>query len=650
MSNLRILELETLIQKANDQYYSGESDISDEQYDAWKDELKDLCSQTGHPSKLLASVGASVDNSAWQKQQHLIPMSSLDKVNSEEQFVKWAAGKSKTGFSVQEKLDGLSLSIDIKDGKLISATTRGDGVVGENILRNVKKMQGIPAKVIMPDGKPFSGSIRGEIILTKSNWKQFFPKIANPRNGASGVSRRLDGEGAEHLTFIAYDLLTAEFKLNSETKKIKLIEAMGFKAPNHGLCATAEDVFNLRDKFINLRDTLDYDIDGLVIKIDDIDLQNKLGRAGGAATGNPNGQVAFKFANEMRETVIRQVLWDVGLTGRITPVADFEPVLLDGVKIEKASLYNASNVRNLQISRGAKVLVSRRNQVIPAVERVIRPSEHPVIIPTTCPVCQTNLQIEGEYLICMNDNCEAKVQGNIQKWVENVGIDNIGPQLIENMCRAGMVKTVADLYRLKVADLAKLDRMGDTSAAKVIKNINDKKQIPLHIFLGSLNIPNCGRRVFESLIEQGYDTLDYILSLLPAHFEQVDGVGEKTAQDIFFGLKARKELIEDLLKAGVTIGAFAEVANANVITTQAKVVQGQAKNKSFCFTGAMSLPRNVLEAYAKKAGGIVKNSVTAGLDYLVMADPASGTAKAKKARSLGTQTISEQDFMTLISK
>lgn len=643
----RIKELENLIIEANKNYYSGTSEVPDEQYDAWKDELTQLDSA----NQLLVAVGSPVaDNSHWKKQKHVIPMSSLDKVNTEEQFEKWASTKTQNGFCVQEKLDGLSLSIDVIDGKMVSATTRGDGVIGENILRNVLRMQGAPSAVRFSSGQLFTGSVRGEIVLKRSIWKQHFSDVSNPRNGASGISRRLDGTGAEHLCFMAYDVITQNVKIISEFQKLQMLQELGFTTPNFYLCDNIKAVIEQREMFISsLRDQLDYDIDGIVIKIDNIELQDSFGRSSGLLTGNPNGQVAFKFANEMRETIVKNIIWDVGLTGRITPVAEFDPIMLSGASITRASLYNFRNVQNLGVSVGAKVLVSRRNEVIPAVEKVIERSGADMNIPTNCPECKKPIKIDGEYLVCANEECSAVIKGNIQKWIENIEVDGVGPQLIENLFKSGMVKRIPDLYRLKEDKLAELDRLGDKSAAKIIRNLNARKQMPLHIFLGSLNIPGCGRRVFESLVEQGYDTLDYILSLLPAHFEQVEGVGSKTAQDIYMGLRARKQLIADLLAVGVTIGPFKDVPSAPT-TAAISINPIGAKGKSFCFTGAMSLPRNVLESYALKAGGTTKSSVSSGLNYLVMADANSNSTKAQKARNMGVSTISEQDFLKMVGK
>lgn len=646
--NKRIEELEKLIGDANVAYYSDTSEILDEQYDAWKDELRELAPD----HILLVAVGALIaDKSHWKKQKHIIPMSSLDKVNSEEQLIKWMSTRVQTEFCVQEKLDGLSLSIDVIDGNLVSATTRGDGIVGENILRNVLKMQGVPKKVLFSSGKAFTGSVRGEIILKKSLWKQFFADVSNPRNGASGISRRLDGDGVEHLCFMAYDLITDDEKITSEFGKLYTIQELGFGAPNFYICEDFNTIITKRDEFINtLRDGLDYDIDGIVIKIDNIILQESFGRSSGLVTGNPNGQVAFKFANEMRETIVKNIIWDLGRSGRVTPVAEFEPILLSGASITRASLYNFRNVQNLGISIGAKVLVSRRNEVIPAVEKVVQKSDVAVYIPVDCPSCNKSLKVDGEYLVCMNDECSAVIQGNIQKWIDNIQIDSLGPSLVDNLFKSGMVKTLPDLYRLQENKLANLDRLGNKSAAKIIKNLNAKKQMPLHIFLGSLNIPGCGRRVFESLVEQGYDSLDYILSLLPAHFEQVEGVGPKTAQEIYMGLHARKQLINDLLSVGIAIGPFKDIPSVSTKTSGTSVKAGSVKGKSFCFTGAMSQPRSVLESFVSAGGGIAKNAVTGGLDYLVMADANSKTTKAVKARGMGVLTISEEDFLKMVGK
>lgn len=640
-----IKQLEDLIIKANNDYYSGISKVSDEQYDAWKSALAELDPN----NRLLVSVGAPVsDDSPWKKQKHLIPMSSLDKVNNAEQFKKWAIGKSSSGFSLQEKLDGLSLSIDILNGKAISATTRGDGLVGENILRNALLMNGIPKVIATTSGELFSGSIRGEVILKKSAWRAHFPELSNPRNGASGISRRLDGKGVEHLDFIAYDLISDNL-LQSETVKLQKLTALGFAVPNFFFCKSADEVLLKREEYISsARDSLDYDIDGLVIKIDSIRDQEVLGRSGGNATGNPNGQIAFKFANEMRETVIRNVSWEVGLTGRITPVAEFDSIILGGASVTRASLYNFRNVQDLGVTIGCKALVSRRNDIIPSVEKVLDKTATIVVIPDLCPTCKCAITVNGEYLTCTNSECAAVIMGNIQKWIDNVGIDGVGPQLVESLYLAGLVKRIPDLYLLKESDLSSLDRLGDKSASKIIKALNGKKQIPLNIFLGSLNIPNCGRRVFESLIEQGYDSLELIQSLLPAHFEQVDGIGPKMAQEIYHGLKARKQLVADLLAVGIKIGNFLEeVASSD---TTVKKHMAEVSGKSFCFTGAMSQPRGVLESYAKKAGGTIRGGVSSGLDFLVMADPSSNSTKAVKARSLGTKTISENEFLKLVGK
>lgn len=638
----RIKELESLISAANKNYYNDSSDVPDEQYDAWKDELLSL----NPDSSLLKSVGAEPNTSKWIKNKHSIPMASLDKVNTEDQFKKWCSTRVENGFCVQEKLDGLSLSIDIHNGNYISATTRGDGVVGEDILRNVLKMRGIPKP---PD---LNCSIRGEIILTKSVWKKSLPGVTNPRNGASGISRRHNGSDSEYLTFIAYDLIEKDpdLKQKTECQKLEFLKSLGFTVPNYFHCPNISDVIDCRNKFVGgFRDSLDYDIDGIVIKLDNIEIQESFGLAGSSATGNPNGQVAFKFANEMRETTIRNVVWDVGLVGRVTPVAEFDPVLLSGASIARASLYNYRNVQTLGVSIGAKVLVSRRNEVIPAVEKVTLKSENPIIIPTNCPKCAAPLNVDGEYLVCINQSCPAVMQGNIQKWIENLEIDGIGPSLIEVLFQSGVVKTIPDLYKMKAHEIECLDRLGAKSAEKIINNLNNKKQMPLNIFLGSLNIPNCGRRVFESLIDQGYDSLDYITALLPAHFENVDGVGPKTAQDIYNGLKARTKLIADLLSVGITFGPFEEVGSKTATVSAPTIISGKKLiGMSFCFTGTMSNPRKVLETYVAKAGGRVENGVKAGLSYLVIADPSSTTVKANKARAFGTKLLSEQQFLDML--
>jgi DNA ligase (NAD+) len=626
----RLNDLVMRIEQANADYYSGAAKISDAEYDALKDELKDCDSE----HRLLNTVGFPASD-VWQKRKHSIPMTSLGKVNTIEELSEWARRlkcfPSMNEFSLQEKLDGISVSLDYVDGKFISGTTRGDGLVGECITPNIIKMQGVP--LILPT--KFTGSVRGEIILFKKDWEEHFSEMANPRNAASGLSRRQTDDGQEHLRIMCYDII-GNVTAYTEEHKFEMLRTLGFQRPVQFLCPI-EGVKDIYDYYQSSeRDSLPYEIDGFVIKVNNLKEQLYLGRAGDRENANPRGQVALKFSHEMRESTVQKIDWQVGNTGRVTPVAYFTAVKIAGVNIKKASLHNTANLKQLKIAVGARVLVSRRNDVIPYIEEVLEPVSKEAEAPSHCPICGSILESDGEYLQCANDICSARVTGNIKKWITNLEIDDFGPKLIESLYAEGLVTTVADLYCLTVTQVADIDRMGERSARKVLKNLHDKIRIPLHIVLGSLNIQSCGRRVFERVVTAGFGSLDKVMAATPESLQKIKGIGEALSNDICEGLSNRRDLIDSLSKHI----EFLPYKESDV---------GALSGKSFCFTGSMSTPRTKLQGMVSDAGGSVKSSISTNIDYLIIADPDSVSVKANKARALGIKLLGEDEFLSLLS-
>lgn len=621
-TQLHIDDLVKTIKTANEAYYNGTPNISDEEYDAIKDELKELDGD----NPVLADVGAPVDdNSHWEKERHQIPMSSLDKVNTVPEVHKWSDKYKIDEICVQEKLDGISLSLNYESGKLISAVTRGDGLVGENITRNVKKMKGVPEVL----GTPLDVSIRGEVILYKEDWTKHFADMSNPRNAASGMARRITGGGQEHLHVICYDIIGVE--INFEHEVFKILKDLGFNTPYHTVISPKE-IDTVYDDYQNVkRNLLPYEIDGLVLKANNKKAQQSLGRHGDRDNANPRGQVALKFAHEMRKSILRDVKWEVGLTGRVTPVAHFDSVSIAGVNVAKASLHNLRNIKELGVKINSEILVSRRNDVIPFVEKVLKQGDVDILIPDNCPSCGTNVEQKGEFIQCPNEECRAA--GNIEKWVKKFEIDSVGPKLIANFVESELVFSPADLYRLTTDELMKLERMGEKLAQKIVDNIQAKKQAPLNVFLGALNIQSCGSRVFEAICNSGFDTLEQIQELKESDIARLEGFGDIMAKQVVAGLRRKKDLIDDLLNVGVKI---------------VKVSKGEKlKNQSFCFSGKSNLSRKELETLVKTNGGEVK-SVSKELKYLVLADPDSASSKATKAKSMGVQIISEDDFINML--
>jgi DNA ligase (NAD+) len=623
MSTNRITELANKITQARIDYYNNQPTVSDKVFDAWTDELRTL--DSNHIA--LTAVGAPVGPSEWKKAKHQIPMGSLNKVNQPTEMSDWAKDKShKDGWFVTEKLDGLSIELIYEHGKLVQAITRGDGETGEDITVNVAKMGGVNTDLKVD----FNGSLRGEIIMLKSNHKKFFSDKANPRNAASGTSKRLDGVGVDKLNILFYQVL-GDVDFKTEVEQFTWLVNHKLGAPNYWVYKTIDEANKHWRIYQDVnREKLDYDIDGLVIRINDMAKQMALGDK----DLRPLGAMAFKFDNESRESVIRGITWQVGNSGRLTPVATVDPVTLVGATVTRASLYNIAYIEELGLDIGATVLVARANDVIPRIEELVKGTKSVAKAPKHCPECGAHTRMDGENLLCTNSKgCRSQIIGRIKNWVKELNLLEWGDTLIEKLVDAKKVSNVADLYTLTVADLAGLDRMGDKSAQKCYDILWANKEVALEVFLGGLSIPMIGQSTIKAIMNVGCDTLEKFGQLGASEFEQVPGVGPTKAQSLADGLLDSKQIILDLIDNGVEI--------------KEKII-GNLTGQSVCFTGAMKMKRPVLEKMAADAGAEVKNSVGKGLTYLVIADPNSTTSKAQAARKLGTKLITEDEFFELV--
>lgn len=624
MSQLRIQDLEKKIIAARHDYYNGQPTVSDKIFDAWIDELKSLDAK----NKAVTSVGAPVVATEWKKARHQMPMGSLDKVNLPEELSKWAieAGLNEP-LLVTEKLDGLSIELVYENGCFKQGITRGDGEIGEDITVNVARMKGVVPKL----KSDFTGSVRGEIIMLKSVHTKHFSEKANPRNAASGTCKRLDGVGVEHLDVFVYQVL-GDVDFKTESEQFSWCIDNKFTVPNFWTFKSDKDVnAHWRDYQDSKRDKLDYDIDGLVVRVNDLAKQMAMGDK----DMRPKGARAFKFDNEARESVIRDIAWQVGNSGRLTPVATVDPVMLVGATVTRASIYNMSYISELGLDVGATVLVARANDVIPRIEEVIKGTGTVAKPPAYCPECAGHTEMQGENLVCTNSaSCPAQVVGRVKNWIKELNILEWGDTLIQRLVESGKVKTVADLYRLSVDDLSSIDRMGKKSAQKCYDLLWASKEVPLEVFLGALSIPMIGQSTIKLIMGSGCDTLERFGQLNAAAFEQVAGVGPIKAKSLADGLKNNQVLILDILSTGVLI----KVRTVGALT-----------GSSICFTGAMQNKRPVLEKMAADAGGDVKSSVGKGLTYLVIADPNSTSSKAVAARKLGTKLLSEDEFIKMVS-
>jgi DNA ligase (NAD+) len=630
----RIAELAKLLRTYKDAYYNGTPLVSDAAYDALEDELRALDPE----HEVLKSIGAPTTAvTVWEKARHAIPMGSLNKAVDEQEFRDWAercdelGGKAglaaiKGDLFITEKLDGLSLAVTYEKGVLSDAITRGDGLVGERITANARRMKGVPARL----KHPVSVTVRGEIILKLSDLKKAFPGAANPRNQASGTSKRFDGQGCEHLTVLFYDLDGEDHP--HEVAKFSRLAALGLQVPNAQATDLDGAVALHREYAKARRAKLDYEIDGLVVRANDVHVQHMLGEK----ANRPRAAVAYKFASQAKVTKLIDVVWETGSSGRVSPVAVVEPVELAGATVQRASLHHAANIAALGLGLGDDVLVSRRNDVIPYVEEVVTSRGKAIKPPTRCAVCKQALTVVGEFLACKNQACSAVVEGRLQNWVDAQGILDWGEKLISQLVEAKLAREPADLYKLKPEQIANLERRGMVIAQKVLDNLRAQLPLSLAKFLAALGIENFGLQTAKAMVAAGLDSIEKVQAASLAELAAISGVGPAKGKAAFEGLKARKAEIARLLAVGVV-----PVNKANA---------GPLAGKSFCFTGALSRPRKELEQLVEDRGGTLLNGVTNELNYLVMADPLSGSSKAQKAQKYGTQCLDEAQFLALIDK
>jgi len=626
-------------------YYNAKAIVTDAIYDDVEDQCRAFSATlpAGDTLKLeidefLAGVGAAVDadetvpnDSHWVKAKHKAPMGSLNKAQNDADLKEWSKSCGINGLILwSDKCDGISIALYYEGGSLVQAVTRGDGEIGEDITRNVLRMKGIIKSV-----KGFDGFIRGEIVLMKDDHRLHFPTYANPRNAASGIAKRLDGVGCEHLTVLHYQMIRFgnAKPFPSKQAEYKVLQHFGAAVPSWGIVNSMADMTTVYAQYVDgLREGLNYEIDGLVIEFDDLVTMEGLGQK----NNRPKGAIAYKFPHDQKVTILRNIRWQVGNTGRITPVAEFEPVKLAGATVMQASLHNLSNIQKLcsQVGQttmfeGNTVIVSRRNDVIPYCESIVK-SDLPAgakafHTPDKCPVCATAVKMEGEYLLCPNtETCPAQVSGAVKAWVTKIGLKGWGETIIDTLCEQGIINSPADLYKLDAGELADVQmegrRVGGT-ADIILTELHAKKDMPLHVLVGSLNIPLCSRSTCKTLVDAGFDTLDKMRAAKMVEVAAVPSMGVGRAEAFVRGLLTRKELIDALLAAGITV---------------AKPSDGPLKGKSFCMTGFRD---SDMQAAIEAAGGTIKSGVSKDLTTLIAKDWKSNSGKAQKAQQYGVEVI-----------
>ncbi len=660
----RIKELTKLLNYHNHLYYvESRQEISDFEFDQLMEELQLLERENPELASAISPtkrVGGDITKK-FNTVKHRYPMLSLSNSYSKEEIVDWANRATKLvnnpfEYICELKYDGVAVGIQYIDGKLFRAVTRGDGTQGEDITNNVKTIRSVPLE--LTGDYPADFEIRGEIILPIASFEKineqrrinFEDEYANPRNLASGTLKSLDSKvvAERNLDTFLYGVYGENLPMKSHFDAVMKAKEWGFKTPTEKdkyifKTTSVDEIMDFIEYWDTQRDFLPFQIDGIVLKINDYATQEELG----FTAKSPRWAIAYKFKTERVETILESVSYQVGRTGAVTPVANLKAVSLGGTTVRRASLYNADQMEKLDLFIHDAVYVEKGGEIIPKIVGVNLEKRtadcEKVIFISHCPECQTALvRQEGEVLhYCPNDqSCPPQVRGRIEHFIARkaMNIDGIGPETIDLLYSKQLIKDVSDLYQLTFDQIVDLDRMGDKSANNILKSIETSKQIPFERVLFAIGI----RFVGETVAKQLAKAFKNIESLALAKYDDliaVEEIGDKIALSVlqFFADPVHITLIDNLMKAGLQFKLEETVLASTLLEGKSFVVSG-------VFT---SFSRDELKALIEMNGGKNVSSISAKTDY-VIAGENMGPAKLEKANKLGVSIISEEDFKQMI--
>lgn len=670
------------IQRHSELYYNyAEPEITDAQFDLLIQRLREI--DPSNPQ--LEKVGADPAPGSV-KVEHIYPMLSLDKANTPQEIAHFVniTSAATQRFVVQPKLDGSAISLEYRRGMLVRAVTRGSGTRGEDVTRNVRRIPNIPNRIKWR-GNCF---VRGEVVMLLDTYRENYAEVApNPRNLAAGALRQKNPESgkarAEDLRFFAYDVKFPEGASGEESKAplnyihdsqiLEWLFTMDIQ-PAGRFVVEADDsdevielLISKTEEAIGSREEMPWEMDGLVIKVDELSKRPLLGET----AHHPRWALAWKFPPEEATTVVMSVDWQTGRTGNVTPVARVAPVMVSGVTVENTTLHNPGEVERLGLKIGDRVMIVRRGDVIPKITKVIGqatgtdlegrrhsdgtpfhetlPERIDVEPPSVCPRCGTNLHSEGAFLKCRNSGCPSRVVRSILYWCKSLEIDGVGEKLANQLVESGLAPELADLYRLSHADVLSLERMGEKSARRVIDQIQSKRKMSLDHFIASLGLPRIGPEI-ASMISKEITTIENFRNLVNTwssggeettdilpRLVAIDGIGEIVARLFLDGSKSNWSQIEDL----------SSLLEITPMQTENRSI-GPLAGLTLCITGSMTRPRKEVELLIRSAGGKVVSSVSSRLDYLIAGDAAG--SKLEKATRLQVSVLNEEQLMKKIGK
>ncbi len=661
----RSLELQKTIRYHDKKYYDqSEPEISDFEYDRLYRELKDL--ETKYPSLKTTDsptqrVGGTTSKH-FKTLPHRVPMLSLDNTYSLEELqefdqrVQKGLGNEKYEYVCEMKIDGVSIELIYEDGELTHALTRGDGEKGDDVLENVKMIKGLPHQ-LKGSNFPERVEIRGEVYFTRADFEKINREkeeqgeqlFANPRNTASGTLKTIDPKEAakKPLHILLYYVFSPKpLPFDTQEESLQWLKKQGFpEDPHHRICKTIEEVHSYCEEYQAKRDSIGFDCDGVVLKINDFKQRIKLGET----TKIPRWAIAFKFAAQRAETTLKAITLQVGRTGAITPVAELEPVSLEGTTVSRATLHNEDEIKRKDLRVGDRVIVEKGGLVIPKVLQSVpekrKGNEKVFKMPTTCPVCESKLEREeGEVAWrCENAACDAQVEGRIEHFCGRDALDirGAGPAVVKQLLTEKLIHDYADLYYLKEKDVADLERKAEKSAQNLIGQIDESRKRTLGRLLFGLGIRHVGVHVAEILATR-YKDLWAVTEAAEEELTAIDGIGPIVARSIvaFFDTAANVKILKKLEKGGVNLKRLKEEEPSG---------EQPFAGQTFVFTGELKgYSRKEAEDIAKKLGAKAAGSVSKLTSYVVAGEAAG--SKLKKAKELGVPVISEDDFNNMIKK
>lgn len=665
-----IKRLREEIERYNYYYYSmNESLISDVEYDKLLKNLEKLEKENPQFANELSpsvNVGSSLKDTKFEKVTHKSPMLSLSNsynIGDIEDFMKRAekiilqerSGKTKIDYVLEVKLDGLSISVTYEKGKLVKAVTRGDGIIGEDVTENVMQIKSVP-KFLKEN---IDIEVRGEIVLPISKFHELNKKrmeegeeiFANPRNAASGTLRQIDAEIVKErgLDCYFYFIVDSEkYNLLTHKDALDYIEKLGLKTTGIGEVVESAEELEKRIEFWGTeREKLDYETDGMVIKVNSLELWNILG----STTKSPRWAIAYKFPAKQVSTKLLDITWQVGRTGKVTPVAELEEVEVSGSRVKRASLHNFDEIERKDIRIGDRVIIEKAAEIIPQVVKSIkevRTGEEKIVVPpVNCPICNSVLEKEEGLvdLKCTNKHCMGKVQGKIEYFVSRDGMNiiGLGERIIERFLELGFIKDITDIYNLKNfrQNIAGLEKMGEKSVENLLNSIEESKKRDYSKTLYALGIPYVGKFLGNLLAEKSKN-IETLMNMTEEELLMIDGVGEKVAKSVYSFMRepVNIEIIEKLKNAGVNF----------TLLKENKVEKDVFQGKNFLVTGKLEkFTRKEIQEEIEKFGGKNLSAVSKNLDYLIVGKDAG--SKLKKAQDIGTiKILSEEEFFELIQK